>query len=371
VPLAVHGHWVTVGWMTEGAVLVWVATRMGTRLMQALASGALALGLISLAMDATIGQTHVIWNTRFLSFAVSIASLAICALLARREIGRKASSVCETLAASCAVTAQLLVVITGLLEIHTFWWSGAQPGHYGSESLLVSNTLLTSAIWLVAISALAHWIAVRRPLSATLRDALRWEAIALLGCGVLVLFSGLDASRQSVFLNLRFVTFLIVIGALVWTAMLSRRAVAERRRDFWQLLPRSAMLAVNLLVLIAVCFEISTYWATRTLAAAPGSQIYYSLAADRRMAERFSYSAWFLLAGGLLLGAGFRRQSAWLRWQGLVLLAVTIFKVFLLDTSTLSQGYRIISFLALGALLLGVSFAYQRDWLHLRAGEMK
>ncbi len=28
VPLAVHGHWVTVGWMTEGAVLVWVATRM-------------------------------------------------------------------------------------------------------------------------------------------------------------------------------------------------------------------------------------------------------------------------------------------------------------------------------------------------------
>jgi uncharacterized membrane protein len=115
VPLAVHGHWVTVGWMTEGAVLVWVATRLGTRLMQALATGALALGLISLAMDATIGQTQVIWNTRFLSFAVSIASLAICALLARREIGREASTIWETLAAACAVTAQLLVVITGLL----------------------------------------------------------------------------------------------------------------------------------------------------------------------------------------------------------------------------------------------------------------
>jgi uncharacterized membrane protein len=371
VPLAVHGHWVTVGWMTEGAVLVWVTTRMGTRLMQALAAGALALGLISLAMDATIGQLHVIWNTRFLSFAVSIASLAISALLARREIGRDASTVWETMAAACAVTAQLLVVITGLLEIHTFWWSGAQPGHYGSESLLVSNTVLTSAIWLVAISALAQWIAVRRPLSATLRDALRWEAIALLGCGVLVLFTGLDAARQTVFLNLRFVTFLIVIGALVWTAWLSRKAVAEHARDFWASLPRAAMLAANILVLIAVCFEISTYWATRTLAAAPGSQIYYSAVADRHMAERFSYSAWFLLAGGLLLGVGFRRRSAWLRWQGLVLLAVTIFKVFLLDTSTLSQGYRIISFLALGALLLGVSFAYQRDWLHLRAGEMK
>ena len=371
VPLAVQGHWVTVGWMTEGAVLVWVATRMRTRLMQALAAGALAVGLISLAMDATIGQTHTIWNTRFLSFAVSIASLAIGALLARREIGRDESPVWEMLAAACAVTAQLLVVITGLLEIHTFWWNGAQPGHYGSESLLVSNTVLTSAVWLVAISAFAHWIAWRRPLAARLRDALRWEAIALLGCGVLVLFSGLDAARQTVFFNLRFVTFLIVIAALVWTAWLSRKAVAEHARDFWASLPRGAMLAANILLLIAVCFEISTYWATRVPAAAPGSQVYYSAMADRHMAERFSYSAWFLLAGGLLLGLGFRRRSAWLRWQGLVLLAITIFKVFLLDTSTLSQGYRIISFLALGALLLGVSFAYQRDWLHLRAGEIK
>jgi uncharacterized membrane protein len=34
--------------------------------------------------------------------------------------------------------------------------------------------------------------------------------------------------------------------------------------------------------------------------------------------------------------------------------------------SALSQGYRILSFLGLGALLLAVSFVYQRDWLELR-----
>jgi hypothetical protein len=285
---------------------------------------------------------------------------------------RDASPVWETLAGACAVTAQLLVVIMGLLEIHTFWWSGAQPGHYTSTSLLVSNTLLTSAIWLLLIGVAAQWIAVRRPLSARLRNALRWEGIGLLGCGVLVLFCGLDAARQTVFLNLRFVTFLIAIGALLATARLNKDQVAEGSGELWSRLLPGAGLAANVLVLIAVCFEISTYWATRPLAAAPGSQIYESLVAGRHMAERFSYSAWFLLAGGLLLSAGFRRRSAWLRWQGLVLLAVTIFKVFLLDTSTLSQGYHIVSFLALGALLLGVSFAYQRDWLHLRAaGEKK
>jgi uncharacterized membrane protein len=36
--------------------------------------------------------------------------------------------------------------------------------------------------------------------------------------------------------------------------------------------------------------------------------------------------------------------------------------------SQLSQGFRILSFLGLGALLLAVSFVYQRDWLKLRAG---
>jgi uncharacterized membrane protein len=35
--------------------------------------------------------------------------------------------------------------------------------------------------------------------------------------------------------------------------------------------------------------------------------------------------------------------------------------------SELSQGYSILSFLGLGALLLGVSFIYQRDWLHLKS----
>jgi uncharacterized membrane protein len=84
------------------------------------------------------------------------------------------------------------------------------------------------------------------------------------------------------------------------------------------------------------------------------------------MYAEFSYSAWFRFFGAILLGAGFWRRSAFLRWQGLVLLAVSVGKVFLVDMSALSQGYRILSFLGLGVLLLAVSFVYQRDWLNLR-----
>jgi uncharacterized membrane protein len=85
------------------------------------------------------------------------------------------------------------------------------------------------------------------------------------------------------------------------------------------------------------------------------------------MHAQFTYSAWFMAFGALLLAVGFWRRSAFLRWQALVLLAITIGKVFLWDMNRLSQGYRILSFLGLGVLLLAVSFVYQRDWLNLRA----
>jgi uncharacterized membrane protein len=66
------------------------------------------------------------------------------------------------------------------------------------------------------------------------------------------------------------------------------------------------------------------------------------------------------------MAVGFFLRSAFFRWQALVLLAFTIGKVFLNGVSQQSEGYRVLSFLALGVLLLAVSFAYQKDWLRLR-----
>jgi uncharacterized membrane protein len=64
---------------------------------------------------------------------------------------------------------------------------------------------------------------------------------------------------------------------------------------------------------------------------------------------------------------GFSKRSSLVRWQALVLIAVTIGKVFLFDVSELQQGYRILSFIALGAVLMGISYVYHRDWLKLGA----
>ena len=73
---------------------------------------------------------------------------------------------------------------------------------------------------------------------------------------------------------------------------------------------------------------------------------------------------WFVEAA-LLMAVGFWRESAFVRWLALGLIAATIAKVFAYDIWDLSRGYRIVSFVLLGVLLLAVSFAYQRDWLKL------
>lgn len=369
VPLAVHGHWVTVGWMAEGAVLVWVATRLRTRLMQVLAAGALTLGLISLAMDATIGQNRVLWNTRLLSFGVSIAAMVVATALARGEAKRDGATAArswELLAQTGAVIAHALVIIAVLLEIHTYWWSGPPPAPNMSD-LRTPGSLLSSAIWMMVASGAIVWASRAKPaaLRFTAQDtmALRVEALCWAAAGLISLFIGMVYQQQQVIWNLRFAAFAVAVAAMVWAS----RALDKDGVALGAEVHVGASVLATVLALTAICFEISTFWSTRPLLAAPGSALYGSELAARQMAERFSYSAWFLLAGAVLLAVGFRRRSALLRWQGLVLLAVTIFKVFLLDTSTLSQGYRIVSFLALGGLLLGVSFAYQRDWLHLRA----
>ena len=55
------------------------------------------------------------------------------------------------------------------------------------------------------------------------------------------------------------------------------------------------------------------------------------------------------------------RRSRLLRLMSLALLGLTTLKVVLLDLSALDRAYRIVSFIVLGAILLAVSYLYQKS----------
>jgi uncharacterized membrane protein len=217
--------------------------------------------------------------------------------------------------------------------------------------------------------AILLWLSAKKTL-----PLFRMLAVYALSLGILALLLPMDFFNPPftpmLLLNPRFATYMWAIAACLfatWLAMGKSKEDSSAGRIWfpWRSLAAASGLIATLLLMIAVCLEIHAYW-SGTAPAANGNLIASNSAAGNSIDEQFTYSAWMMLFGAALLAAGFWCKSAFLRWEALVLLALSIAKVFLFDTRQLSQGYRILSFLGLGALLLAVSFVYQKDWLSLR-----
>jgi len=76
--------------------------------------------------------------------------------------------------------------------------------------------------------------------------------------------------------------------------------------------------------------------------------------------EWYVYSAVWLLYGLSLLGTGIILGSAALRHGAFAVIVLTIAKVFLFDMSNLTGIFRALSFLGLGAVLIGIGYLYQK-----------
>lgn len=76
--------------------------------------------------------------------------------------------------------------------------------------------------------------------------------------------------------------------------------------------------------------------------------------------ETYSYSALWLLLGVMLLVVGVRAGSYVLRVASAALIAIAVLKVFLFDMSELEGVLRALSFIGLGAVLIGIGLFYQR-----------
>ena len=175
-------------------------------------------------------------------------------------------------------------------------------------------------------------------------------------CGLLVQPFWLYYRIDTAFLNSRFATSLFGIAALAASAAIALHA--RRHEDAaspsWLQIAGASIIALNLVAVLACVRELETTW--RHTAGNPEADLQKSLAV----------SAFLMLYGAGLLAVGFWKRTAFIRWQALILLVFTIGKTFLYDMRDLSQGYRVLSFLGLGALLMAISFAYQKDWLALR-----
>jgi uncharacterized membrane protein len=250
---------------------------------------------------------------------------------------------------------------------------GSDPRVVSTINLLHIAIAITFITIAIPLKLNSHWITIgwlvesAALLFISLRmraDFLRYFAAATLALGIFRLLILDNFQVETLIFNARFATYLVAIAILGAIVAAADRFATEREKPVIRL----AGILLNLLALIALTLEASGYFGRRIATLSAVHDHAFGVLHEMELARRFSYSVIWLLYGGGLMMFGFRRRLAFVRWQALVLIAFTVGKVFLYDVSELQQGYRILSFIALGAVLMAISYVYHRDWLKLVPG---
>jgi hypothetical protein len=142
----------------------------------------------------------------------------------------------------------------------------------------------------------------------------------------------------------------VALGAVaVAAALVALLGPADAR---WR---TAAWSAAAVVVLYAASVELVTLFQP-----AGGRTLFAPGELDPREQGQALLSGLWALTGVAALVVGLVRDRAALRLGALALLGVTVGKVFLFDLASLTSLYRVASFIALGLLLLGGAFAWQR-----------
>ena len=240
------------------------------------------------------------------------------------------------------------------------------PGRDSAPRLILAGLALTFVTLAVPIRLSARWITMAWGIEAAV---IMWTGVRTglwyLRAGAFILF-GLVALRllanplpaEQFLFNVRFGTYLVVAAAIAVSLWFAREDLSQRP-DIERYAVAILAVGLNVVMLVALTSEVILFYepglsslGARHASAADGF--------DHRLAEGLSISLlWASFATGLVF-AGVRWSSPFVRWQGLTLLGFTTLKVFFVDLAMLTGFYRVVSSIALGVVLLLISYLYQR-----------
>lgn len=327
---------------------------------------------------------HVlVFNHTSMAYALLVAALAAGARFYARAV--------EVDAAERSVALPVLAVAANALALAALSLEAA--GYYDRAASLFDTTVRASAsaigetlerleegkffalvvVW-VLYGACAFLYGARRRRAAWRYGGLLALAMAT-PLALLLDMKFYSAAWHALVFNRTLAAFALLVAAL-W---LVARAYARSFVEFDEastLLPVVTVVA-NVLALFALSAEAAGYFDSRASEAlsrvfqtTPGLSSGNNLglasgAGERRrdleLAKQLSLSVIWALYGAGLLIAGRVRRVRLLRLMALVLLSLTTLKVFFWDLSSLDRAYRIVSFVVLGAILLAVSYLYQKS----------
>jgi uncharacterized membrane protein len=189
-----------------------------------------------------------------------------------------------------------------------------------------------TALWLNALPFVLGLIVAKY----LLLDLIFWRHSHLPINGWPVFFNWDDAAGAAVLLG-------------VWQLTLLRLPPGEEMSPLHRTFGQLAGWSTLLVLLVAGMIEIDRAFTLPSVRQAMR---------DATLAEQVALSIYLAAFAIVTLAIGFWRQTAALRYAGLTLLGAALLKIVIIDMSQVRYGYRVLSFLGLGAILLIVSVMY-------------
>lgn len=275
-------------------------------------------------------------NLRCLASLCVPAASFLCAWIGWRR--DDANALDETyMPAFYGITGGLAAMALLHVEVHAFF--SGHAAQWGYKSTLYGMAAGT-IIW--ALGAAAFSFAGRRLKSSSSLSA---GAVA---AGVTMIMTILMYSeRLEQFIPVLNPRCLAALGGVAATMLYA--AILSKQRDDSG---RSGIMTlfIGLMYLLGVL-------SAEVLFAAPA---WIEDSTKARWVGQMSLSVLWGVYATFLLWIGFARHVRALRFAGLALFGIAAVKLAIVDLSWLGQIYRIVSFVALGVLMIGVSYAYHR-----------
>ena len=217
IPIRLDGKWITIAWAVEGAVLVWSGFQVNLRLMR---WAGIVLFMIAGArlLLFKVHAQEFLWNPRFLTYAIVVASLGAAFAFARRHQemlseGERRAFEIVGLAANVLFVSSLSMEVWGLF--------GRMRLDLGADTLDTQHMAL-SLLWTLYATGLMLW-GVRSGSAPV-----RWLGLALFSVVVVKVFFYDLSFLEPVY---RIVSFAVLGLLLVVVSFFYQKRLAAEREE--------------------------------------------------------------------------------------------------------------------------------------------
>jgi uncharacterized membrane protein len=372
IPIQLDGNWVTLLWIGEAALLFWLGRSRQIAAFEKMVLPLLALAFISLLQDWSVtynigiytpeeDRPRPVWNIQVLSSLLFAAAAGFMTWLQSKK--EPASPLPERnlwrQGLRYAIPGVLLLVLyySFRMEISYYWrlQELQQPG-YNELSVTDYSFQRLSNIWVVYYSilflGLLSWLNLAKiqnrilgwiNLGLNVIVVLSFLVIALYELSELRVSYAIDDSTVLSFgaythTYLRYVGYTLVAGLLYLIYRYQRQPFIGLPARW----PFDALL------------HLTALWCSSS------ELIYWLNLQDAANGYKLGLSILWGVYSLLLIALGIAQRKAYLRVAAIALFALTLFKLFFYDIANLNTISKTIVLVALGGLLLLISFLYNK-----------